>query len=129
MTRNTLKHIGWIATLGLLLSGPAAAHGDQKPSHGGQLVEASHVSMELVAQASKVQVFLTEHGKSVAASGSSGSVILLADGKKTEVQLKAMDANRLEGQSSEPIRLPAKAIVKLSLPGGKTDQARFELAK
>lgn len=124
-----MKHWILTLTLGLLASNSALAHGDQKPSHGGQLVEAGHVSMELVAQANKLQLYLTEHGKVVAAAGSTAQVIWLANGKKTEVSLKAAEANRLEGIASEPVGLPAKAIVKLALPGGKTDQARFELAR
>jgi hypothetical protein len=103
-----------------------AAH-DHKPLHGGQVVEASDVDVELIARADVITLHLRDHGQPLASSGASGKLTLLAGADKQEATLAPAGDNRLEARGSFKTAAGAKLVALIQLPGRKPVNVRFVL--
>ena len=113
-----------IVASALALSLPALAH-EAKGPHGGRIVDAGPYHVELVSKANQVDLFVVDTAdKLVPPGGFKGVAILIVDGKSQRIPLDPVD-NKLSGTSG--VNLPAnpKGVIQLTLPGGKTAQARF----
>lgn len=82
-------------SLAVLGAGPALAHGDVKPQHGGIVQEVREITFELVAEADGAAIYLSDHGKPLAAKGVSGRLTILQGARKTEVDLQDAGGNKL----------------------------------
>lgn len=105
----------------------AAAHGDAAPQHGGIVQMADDLGFELVNEAGGLAIYLTDHGKSLAAAGVSGKLTLLRGGAKQEAELKAAADGKLlraAGIRAEP---GAKLVAVLNGVRGKTVTVRWSL--
>ena len=110
------------ALLGLAL--PAVAH-EPKGPHGGRVVDAAPYHVELVAKGSDLDLFVTDTAdKPVPPDGFKGVAILIVDGKSQRIPLEPAD-KKLRGTAG--VKLPAnpKGVIQLTLPDGKTAQAKF----
>ncbi|WP_303785964.1 hypothetical protein [Azovibrio restrictus] len=120
------------------LGTPALAHDDATldalPSpNGGQVRMAGAYHFELVvakdsptARANPVAVYLTDHAdQKLPAAGTKGKVILLFGKQKTEIALTPAGDNKLVGQGTYASLPAMKAIVAITFPDGRTEQARF----
>lgn len=115
--------------LGLLthLAGPARAaeahdHG-AKALHGGVLVEAGHLELELVHSGQQLRLYVRDHGKPLPLQGASARLILLQGSARSELQLAPV-ADRLEVAAARPAA-GSKMLASLKLPGRRAVQARF----
>jgi len=110
----------------LLIATTAFAHGPTKGPHGGIQVDAGDYHVELVANDRAVAVYLRdENDKPVDAKGGKATGIFVINGKPQRIELVPEIANKLAGTS--PVALPTalKGAVQITLPNGKTVQAKF----
>ena len=122
-----------LTLLGLLLIAPllittgAIAHGPSKGPNGGRQVDAGDYHVEMVAKNTALTVYLRDdNDKPVDAKGYKATGIFVVDGKPQRIELKADSANKLTGTSSVPLPATLKGAVQVTLPNGKTVQAKFE---
>ena len=102
-------------------------HGhEHKPLHGGIVTEVRDMDYELVARTDSIQVYLRDHGKAVDVSQATAKVTLLSGSEKQDVELKAA-GDKMEAKGVFKLTPGTKALVLISLPGGKTASARFVL--
>jgi hypothetical protein len=106
----------------------AAAHEMRSGPNGGQVVDAGQYHLELVAEQSKLTIFLSDaDDKPVAAAGSSGRAIIQFDGKVTTIRLEADEDSRLSGALPHALSLGSRLAVTMTLGNGQNLQARFAL--
>ncbi len=121
---------------------PALAHDDatldkMAAPHGGQIRMAGAWHFELVvvknskeARDNPVLVYLTDHGdKKQPSQGYKGTVTLLSPQGKAVATLVPDGENRLRGSASYASNPDLKAVVSITAPDGRTEQARFEPLK
>ena len=115
------------ALLVLLAASPVAAHEVKSGPNGGRVVEAGDFHVEMVAKNNTIDVFLSDHNdKAVAATGYTGLAILAIDGKSQRITLQPVDKIRLSGQAAGAVQAQAKGVVRITQPGGKSVQAKFD---
>ncbi|HEX8416949.1 MAG TPA: hypothetical protein VF641_05030 [Methylobacterium sp.] len=111
---------------GILLMTSAAAAGEANPRHGGRLVDAGAYHVELVAKATAVDVYVSDHDdRPVALAGFKGTAILVVDGKPARIALEPAGTNRLSGASAIALTGKVKGAVRITTPGGTTVSASF----
>jgi len=111
----------------LLIATTAFAHGPDKGANGGPQVDAGDYHVEMVAKGTQLTVYLSDDkDKPVDAKGFKATGIFVVGGKPQRIELKTETANKLVGTS--PVALPSrlKGAVQITLPTGKTVQAKFE---
>lgn len=123
-----------LGTPGALALAHDAATLDAMPSaNGGQVRMAGPYHFELVvakdsptARLNPVAVYLTDHAdQKLPAAGARGKVTLLVGQEKTEIALTPAGDNKLAGQGVYASLPALKAIVAITFPDGRTEQARF----
>jgi len=117
-----------VATLlaALLIATNALAHGPSIGPNGGQQVDAGDYHVEMVAKGTALTVYLRDDkDKPVDAKGSKATGVFVIAGSPQRIELAPESANKLTGTS--PVALPAalKGAVNITLPNGKTVQAKF----
>lgn len=131
--------IAAVAAASLLSSFAAPAHDDATldatPSaNGGQVRMAGAWHYELVvapagakaSPAAPVVVYVTDHAAAkVSTAGATGSVTILAGGKKATIALQPDGDNRMKGSGAYASTRDMKAVVSIALPGQAAQQARF----
>ena len=81
----------------------------------------------MVAKDTALTVYLhDEKDKPIDAKGYKATGIFVVNGKPQRIELKADSANKLTGTSSVPLPARLKGAVQITLPSGKTVQAKFE---
>lgn len=114
-----------LAGAALAAPAPALAH-NPHAAHGGRIVMAGDMHVELVIAGTTVSAYLLGHDdKPRDAAGHQGVAILVVDGKSQRVPLAAAEGNRLVGTAPTPVPETAKAVVQITGPSGSTAQARF----
>jgi hypothetical protein len=110
-----------------LLATTALAHGPNKGPNGGTQVDAGDYHVEMVAKDTQLAVYLRDdNDKPVDAKGFKAVGIFLVEGKPQRIELKADSANTLTGTASVSLPATLKGTVQITLPTGKTVQAKFE---
>ncbi len=120
------------------LGTPALAHDDatldaMTTPNGGQLRMAGAYHFELVvakdsptAKENPVVVYLSDHAdQKLPSAGAKGKVTLLSGKQKAEITLTPAGDNKLTGQGIYASLPAMKAIVAITFPDGRTEQARF----
>jgi hypothetical protein len=122
-----MKQLLLVAGLALFAT-DAAAHETQSGPNGGQVADAGSHHLEMVAEQSKLTIFLSDaDDKPVAAAGASGRAIIQFDGKVTTIMLEAGEDNRLSGALPQPLSPSSRLAVTLTLGSSENLQARFVL--
>jgi hypothetical protein len=104
------------AMLGLAFVASTPALAQKIGKHGGQTaIVAGHHDAELVIEAKRLVLYLTNYGKPLSAKDNAIKTTVQEGGKKTEVKL-TVDKDHLVGSLAQP--LPKGAIILLS---GKTE--------
>lgn len=103
------------------------AHGDTKPQHGGVVQMAEDLGFELVNEAEGLAIYLTDHGKALAATSVSGKLTLLAGGSKQEAELKPAADGKLLRAAGLKAEAGAKLVAVLNGVHGKTVTVRWSL--
>lgn len=73
---------------------PAYAHGDDKPRHGGQVVEVGETVFELVRAPAGVSLYIMEDGDEVPSASMTGKLVVTTGAKKSEIPLVAATGNQ-----------------------------------
>lgn len=90
----------------------ALADGTLTPKHGGRMAETEGSRLELVVAGDTIDLYVTDHGNQpVAVAKASAKVVLLNEGKKTEVALQPVTGNQLSGTARIPGGEQATAVV------------------
>jgi hypothetical protein len=111
----------------LALGATAYAHGPEKGTNGGRLVDAGDYHVELVAKDNALAVYISdEDQKPVDAKGFKATGIFVVGGKAQRIELNPETANKLSGTASVPLPANLKGAVQITLPTGGTVQAKFE---
>lgn len=110
----------------LLLSTHALAHGATKGPNGGLQVDAGDYHVEMVTRDTALTVYLHDDtAKPIDTKGYKATGIFVVDGKPQRIELKPNGANTLAGTASVPLPAAPKGAVQITLPTGKTLQAKF----
>ena len=111
----------------LLIATNALAHGPSKGLNGGPQVDAGDYHVEMVAKGTALSVYVRDANNGpIDAEGYKATGIFVVDGKPQRIELKADTDNKLTGTASVPLPATLKGIVQITLPTGKTVQAKFE---
>ncbi len=85
-----------IVAFGLSAYAPLAfSHGSLEPEHGGIVKIEHELVFELVRGESNTSVYIKDHGKPVDTEKLTGSIMVLAAGKKSEAELSAAGGNKM----------------------------------
>lgn len=103
----------------------AASGHDLKPVHGGAVAAVKDITVEFVATADSLLLYLSDHGKPVDISRSTAKATILQGAEKQEVELKTAGL-RFEATGSFKIA-NAKVVVTVSQPGKAPVNVRFTL--
>jgi hypothetical protein len=115
--------------LALFLLAPvlARAHAPRKGPHGGLLVDAGALHVEVVVAADRVEVFVSDaQDRPLPATGFKGTAILVVGGKPMRIPLEATRPDRLPGVASLARGEALKGAIQLVGPDGKTATARLD---
>ena len=111
----------------LLIATNAFAHGPTKGPNGGRQVDAGDYHVEMVAKDTALIVYLhDDKDKPVDVKGYKATGIFVVDGKPQRIELKPDSANKLTGAAAVPLPATLKGAVQITLPTGKTVEAKFE---
>ena len=115
------------AALTLALPMSAMAHEATKGPNGGALVDIEGHHVEFVPSASELTFYLTgEKDDPIASAGAKVKAIVQDNGKTAQIDLSAVEPNKLVGKLAAPLSSGAKVVVTGSLSDGHGLQARFE---
>jgi hypothetical protein len=122
-----MKSIMVIATLLISFISPAHAEAghELKPMHGGVIVEAKDVDVELVTKADSLSLYLTDHGKSIPLDGGTAKLTVLIGSEKKDYELLP-NGGKLEVKGNFAIPKGAKAIAVIKIKA-KVITVRFNL--
>lgn len=112
----------WLILLSALNVAPAHAH-IGKPRHGGAVQSAIDFSFELVGVADGADIYIEDHGRSIAPTGIAGKLTVLNGDSKTEAEIVAA-RDKLEAKGIK-LSKGAKAIALLTLSGKKPITLEF----
>jgi hypothetical protein len=115
-----------LAAMLLFLSATPALAGKGEARHGGKVVDAGDYHVELVARADTIEVYLSDHNdKAVPSAGHKAVAILLVEGKSQRIVLEPDGPSRLRGKAPVAMTQAVRGVVQITVPNGKTLQARF----
>ena len=119
-------HIKALILAGILcFAHPALAH-DTKGPNGGRVADAGKYHVEMVAKDTVLDLFVADTAdRPVPPEGFKGVAILIVDGKSQRIPLEPADNRKLSGMATAKLPANPKGVVQLTLPDGKTAQARF----
>jgi len=120
----TSKMLG--ALLMILVQANGSFASDAISQHGGRVVGEGDYHIELVTKADSVDVYLADHdNKAIRSAGFKGLAILIIGGKSQRIVLAPAGESRLSGKATGELPSAPKGVVQITLPNGKTIQARF----
>ncbi|QWE28464.1 hypothetical protein [Polynucleobacter sp. AM-7D1] len=122
-----MKSMMVIATLLISFTGlvQAGAGHELKPMHGGIIVEAKDIDVELVTKPDSLSLYLTDHGKPIPIDGGTAKLTVLIGSDKKDYELLP-NGGKFELKGSFAIPKGAKAIAVIKI-GTKVTTARFNL--
>ena len=109
----------------LTLTAPAWG-AEMKSAHGGRMADAGEYHVEMVTTSEVIDVYLADHdNKAVPAMGHKGVAIMVVDGKSQRIVLKPSGDAKLSGKAAGALPKAPKGVIQITLPKGKTVQARY----
>lgn len=100
---------------------------DAKGPHGGRLVDAGQMHVEMVAKGPTVDVYVSDgNGKPVDANDYKGLAILVIGGKPVRIPLAPAGGDRLTGAASTELGGAPKGAVQITSGSGATVQGKFD---
>lgn len=121
MNLKTLAFAALAATCSI-----AIAKDEHTPKHGGIVVEAKGMDLEIVATSEVLRVYVGDHGKPVKLDGGKATVTLLNGTEKSEFALSPR-GDRFEADGTFKVGKGTKGIASVALPGKPAASARFEV--
>lgn len=126
-TRSKFAALMLALITALALPFGAIAHEATKGPNGGALVDVEGHHVEFVPSAEEMTFYLTgDKDAPISSSGAKVKAIVQDNGKTTQMDLSAVEPNKLVGKLSAPLSSGAKVVVTGSLADGHGLQARFE---
>ncbi len=122
-----MKSMMVIATMLISFTGlvQAGAGHELKPMHGGIIVEAKDIDVELVAKPDSLSLYLSDHGKPIPIDvGAAKLTVLIGSDKKDYELLPNGGGFELKGSFAIPKGAKAIAVIKIR---SKVITARFNL--
>lgn len=111
----------------LVLATASYAHEPDKGKNGGRQVDAGDYHVEMVVQQTKLAIYISDkNDKAVDAKGFKATGIFMVSGKAQRIELRPETANKLSGNSNVPLPVSLKGAVQITLPTGRTVQAKYE---
>lgn len=111
---------------GLILSGPALAHG-AKPKHGGIVQTAGDLSFELVARDGAATIHVDDHGKDKPTAGATGTLTVLKGKQTFQLPLESGGDNILVVKGHADLEKGSKAVASVRFADKKTVSVRFSV--
>lgn len=111
--------------------GVASAHTNEyldtiDGDHGGQLRMSGAYHFELIANPGTLKIYVTDHGSQpIDTAGASADAMVVTDGKKTVVNLRAAGANTFEGVGEFTLNEQSAVHLKVTMPNGDAELATF----
>ncbi|KZN37911.1 hypothetical protein N480_14300 [Pseudoalteromonas luteoviolacea S2607] len=112
-----------LALCAFIFAPSVSAHGSTKPLHGGVVKVEHEMVFELVRAETGVSLYLRDHGKPYPAKKVTGNIIVLANGKKSDAQLRYVGDNKLTANIA--IADGAKVLVKVKESSHHSVTVRF----
>lgn len=103
----------------------AGAHGHD-PKFGGVVVETKAGALEIVAKPDTLQIYISDHGKTVNLDGATAKVTLLNGTEKSEAMLTPA-GDKLEAKGAFKVGKGTKGIAVVTLSGKPPATARFDV--
>jgi len=104
----------------------AMAHEAAKGPNGGALVDVDGHHVEFVPSAGELTFYLTgEKDAPIASAGAKAKALVQDNGKTVQIDLAAVETNKLVGKLAAPLSSGAKVVVMGTLADGHSLQARF----
>ena len=126
-----MKTLTFIAALLFAVSGATVAGGkhehEQKPLHGGVVVEASDMTFELLAKSDVITIHVRDHGKAASVKGATGKLTMLSGSAKSEATLAPVGDDKLEARGSFQVAAGTKIVATINLNGKKPINVRFAI--
>lgn len=104
----------------------ASPNHDLSPKHGGIVSESKDVTLELVAKANTVTVYVRDHGKSVSTAKLKGKLVSLSGATRSEYILEPVN-DTLSAANVSYLEKGTVLLVTISGYEGKIINARFSL--
>lgn len=105
-------------------AGPAFAHGDEKPRHGGLVQMAGETKMELVAKGDAVELYLDDHGQTIPTANVTGKLTVMGAAGKAEAKLEPAAGDKLVAKGVK-LAKGDKVIAVVLLADKSSASARF----
>ena len=100
---------------------------DHRPLHGGIVAEAGDLNYELVARPDSLTIYVTDHGKPVAATGARGTATVHSANEKTTAVLEPAGENKLSAKGSCKQGDGGRAAATVALAGKPEAKLNFRL--
>ncbi len=113
-----------VLTAALLGAGAAWAHGDGVARHGGIVQMAGEIKFELVAKADGAELYLDDHGETVATAKLTGKLTVLSGGAKSEAKLEPAAGDKLVAKGVKLVK-GDKVIALVTTADQQNNSARF----
>ncbi len=108
-------------------TGPALAHGGARGSNGGVIGEIGDRHVEVLARDGEIRVWVLDaQDRPVSANGTTGSLIVLAQGRSQTLRLEAAEGGAfLVARGDFRAESAMRVVATMTLPGQAQRQARF----
>lgn len=109
-------------------AGKVLAAGDHghAPKNGGIVVETKAGDFEIVAKPDLLQVYVSDHGKTVSLNGAKAKVTLLNGAEKTDAELIPA-GDKMEAKGTFKVSKGTKGVAVMTWAGKSPVTARFEV--
>lgn len=125
MTISFLRTAALMLALATIASS-ASAHEATKGPNGGPLIDISGHHVEFVPVGNDLTFILTgDKDAPIASAGAKMKAIVQLAGKTSQIELTAVEPNKLQGKSTEPLTPGTKVVISGSLADGHNLQGRF----
>ena len=108
------------------VSPPALAADDHKPKHGGIVVDAKTVDLEVVAKDGLIVIYASDHGTPMKITSASGKVTVFNGKDKVELPL-VLVVDRLEAKGGFTVAAGTRVLTEVALNGKAAVAARVTL--
>jgi len=99
---------------------------EAKAQHGGVVSVVKDVNYELVASASELRLYVSDHGKPAELTGATARLTMLSGSKKEEATL-APAGGALQAKGSYAVAAGTKVVAQVALQGKPAQSVRFTL--
>lgn len=106
----------------------AEKHGDAHATNGGVAIKAGTYHLELVVKDKLLTLHVNDHdNKPLDVKSAKAKANVFSGKDKAVIDLKPIGLSTMTGEATFPIKTDAKIVISLTVPGKKSEQARFSL--